>query len=206
MKKITKKEYEKLINCEHYYVTPFIGTFEDLNDFLSKEKSAEIIKDECQKFTGIFDYDYKTYIHIISDFEWKEEHKKGGRGGLVHEKPEDMTDEEWEKIKAEHEARHEKPEGMTDEEWEQKKAERKARHEKPENMTDEEWEQKKAEREAKMKEKLEADKESAFISKEIATIYRDVPLEVSLDDVIYHGPDFVLLNKLYENFLQFMLI
>ena len=37
MKKITKKEYEKLINCEHYYVTPFIGTFEDLNDFLSKE-------------------------------------------------------------------------------------------------------------------------------------------------------------------------
>ena len=51
----------------------------------------------------------------------------------------------------------------------------------------------------KMKEKLEADKESAFISKEIATIYRDVPLEVSLDDVAYHGPDFVLLNKLYEN-------
>ncbi len=51
----------------------------------------------------------------------------------------------------------------------------------------------------KMKEKLEADKESAFISKEIATIYRDVPLEVSLDDVIYKGPDFVSLNKLYEN-------
>ncbi len=51
----------------------------------------------------------------------------------------------------------------------------------------------------KMKEKLEADKESAFISKEIATIYRDVPLDVSLDDVVYHGPDFVLLNKLYEN-------
>ena len=51
----------------------------------------------------------------------------------------------------------------------------------------------------KMKEKLEADKENAFISKEIATIYRDVPLEVSLDDVIYHGPDFVLLNIFYEN-------
>ena len=30
----------------------------------------------------------------------------------------------------------------------------------------------------KMKEKLEADKENAFISKEIATIYRDVPLNV----------------------------
>ena len=75
--KITKKEYVKLIDCEHYYVTPFIGTFEDLKDFLSTEKSAEIIKGECQKFTGIFDYDYKTYIHIISDNAWKEEHKKG---------------------------------------------------------------------------------------------------------------------------------
>ena len=47
----------------------------------------------------------------------------------------------------------------------------------------------------KMREKLEADKESAFISKEIATIYREVPLDVSLDDVKYNGADFVLLNK-----------
>ena len=77
MKKITKKEYEKLINCEHYYVGGYVGFFEDLNDYLSTEKSAEIIKSECQKFTGIYDYDYKTYIHIISDFEWKEENKKG---------------------------------------------------------------------------------------------------------------------------------
>ena len=51
----------------------------------------------------------------------------------------------------------------------------------------------------KMKEKLEADKENAFISKEIATIYRDVPLNVNLDDVIYKGPDFVSLNKIYED-------
>ncbi len=51
----------------------------------------------------------------------------------------------------------------------------------------------------KMKEKLIEDKESAFISKEIATIYRDVPLEVNLDDVIYNGPDFVALNKIYED-------
>ena len=50
----------------------------------------------------------------------------------------------------------------------------------------------------KMKEKLEADKENAFISKEIATIYREVPLNVNLDDVIYKGPDFVALNKLFE--------
>ena len=77
MKKITKKEYFKMMDCEHYYVTPFIGTFEELNDYLSTEKSAEIIKNECQKFTGIYNYDYKTYIHIISNSEWKEENKKG---------------------------------------------------------------------------------------------------------------------------------
>ena len=51
----------------------------------------------------------------------------------------------------------------------------------------------------KMKEKLEADKENAFISKEIATIYREVPLNVNLDDVIYKGPDYVSLNKLFED-------
>ena len=51
----------------------------------------------------------------------------------------------------------------------------------------------------KMKEKLEADKENAFISKEIATIYRDVPLNVKLDDVIYKGPDYVSLNKIFED-------
>ena len=50
----------------------------------------------------------------------------------------------------------------------------------------------------KTKEKLELDKENAFMSKEIATIYRDVPLEVSLDDLKYEGPDYVALNKLYE--------
>lgn len=77
MKKITKKQYFEMMNCEHYYVGAFGVTFEELNDILSAEKSAEIIKDECQKFTGILDYDYKNYMHIISDFEWKEEHKKG---------------------------------------------------------------------------------------------------------------------------------
>ncbi len=50
----------------------------------------------------------------------------------------------------------------------------------------------------KMKEKLIEDKESAFISKEIATIYRDVPLNVSLDDIQYKGTDFIALNKIYE--------
>ena len=51
----------------------------------------------------------------------------------------------------------------------------------------------------KLKEKLLDDKESAFISKEIATIYKDVPLNVSLDDVKYDGPDLVALNKVYED-------
>ncbi len=50
----------------------------------------------------------------------------------------------------------------------------------------------------KMKEKLIEDKESAFISKEIATIYRDVPLNVKLEDIKFKGIDFVSLNKIYE--------
>ena len=51
----------------------------------------------------------------------------------------------------------------------------------------------------KMKEKLLEDKESAFISKEIATIYREVPLDVNLEDIKYTGNDFVALNKIYED-------
>ena len=50
----------------------------------------------------------------------------------------------------------------------------------------------------KTQEKLINDKESAFISKEIATIYRDVPLDISLEDCLYNGPDYVSLNKLYD--------
>ncbi len=58
----------------------------------------------------------------------------------------------------------------------------------------------------KMKEKLEADKESAFISKEIATIYRDVPLDVKLNEIVYKGSDLVSLNKIYEDLEFFSLI
>ncbi len=50
----------------------------------------------------------------------------------------------------------------------------------------------------KTQEKLINDKESAFVSKEIATIYRDVPLNITLEDCLYNGPDYVSLNKLYE--------
>lgn len=51
----------------------------------------------------------------------------------------------------------------------------------------------------KMQEKLIADKESAFISKEIATIYRDVPIDTTLEQVKYDGPDLISLNKIYED-------
>ncbi len=51
----------------------------------------------------------------------------------------------------------------------------------------------------KMQEKLIADKESAFISKEIATIYRDVPIDTTLENVKYNGADLVALNKIYED-------
>lgn len=50
----------------------------------------------------------------------------------------------------------------------------------------------------KTQEKLLLDKESAFISKEIATIYREVPLNVTLDEVVYKGPNLLALNKIYE--------
>ena len=51
----------------------------------------------------------------------------------------------------------------------------------------------------KMQEKLINDKESAFISKEIATIYREVPLDVKLESVVYAGPNMNELNKIYED-------
>ena len=58
----------------------------------------------------------------------------------------------------------------------------------------------------KMQEKLINDKESAFISKEIATIYREVPIDVELDNIKYDGPDYVALNKIYEDLEFFSLL
>ncbi len=51
----------------------------------------------------------------------------------------------------------------------------------------------------KTKEKLEESKEVAFQSKEIATIFKEVPIEATLDDCAYHGPDLIKLNKIYED-------
>ena len=51
----------------------------------------------------------------------------------------------------------------------------------------------------KTKEKLETDKEAAFMSKEIATIYREVPLNIEFEDIKYLGPKEEELANLYEN-------
>lgn len=54
----------------------------------------------------------------------------------------------------------------------------------------------------KTKEKLINDKESAFFSKELATIYKDVPIDKDLDKIKYNGmtPKLVPLLKEYEFF------
>ena len=49
----------------------------------------------------------------------------------------------------------------------------------------------------KLKEKLIEDKESAFISKEIATIYKEVPIDTDFNNMIYNGPNEDELVKLY---------
>ncbi len=50
----------------------------------------------------------------------------------------------------------------------------------------------------KMKEKLELDKENAYFSFELATIYREVPLEVELSELTYEGADFKALKELFQ--------
>ncbi len=51
----------------------------------------------------------------------------------------------------------------------------------------------------KTKEKLEVDRDNAFMSKEIATIYKDVPLNISFDDILYTGPKEVELADIFES-------
>ncbi len=47
--------------------------------------------------------------------------------------------------------------------------------------------------------KLVNDKDNAYMSYEIATIYREVPMDINMDDIICQNPDFDNLNKLYED-------
>ena len=49
----------------------------------------------------------------------------------------------------------------------------------------------------KLQEKLIADKDNAFMSKEIATIYREVPLNTNYEEMKYVGPNATELEKLY---------
>lgn len=58
----------------------------------------------------------------------------------------------------------------------------------------------------KLKEKLENDKESAFQSKEIATIYRDVPLNTNYDEMKYDGANINKLTELYNEFEFYSLL
>lgn len=50
----------------------------------------------------------------------------------------------------------------------------------------------------KTKEKLASDRDNAFMSKEIATIYRDVPLKISFEDIKYQGANEEELADLFE--------
>ena len=47
--------------------------------------------------------------------------------------------------------------------------------------------------------KLANDKESAYMSYEIATICRETPIDINMEDIIYREPDYDKLNKLYED-------
>ena len=51
----------------------------------------------------------------------------------------------------------------------------------------------------KTKEKLELDRDNAFMSKEIATIYRDVPLNISFEDIRYLGVNEKELGDIFES-------
>lgn len=48
-----------------------------------------------------------------------------------------------------------------------------------------------------VKKKLLENKENAFLSKELATIVRDVPFELNFEEAKFHNPDFDKLNKIF---------
>lgn len=50
----------------------------------------------------------------------------------------------------------------------------------------------------KLQEKLINDKKSAYLSYTLATINKEVPLDIHIKDVVYHGMNHPALNKLYE--------
>lgn len=58
----------------------------------------------------------------------------------------------------------------------------------------------------KLKEKLLAEKDNAFMSKQLATIYKEVPLNTKLEDIKYTGPVINELIKTYEELEFYSLI
>ena len=52
---------------------------------------------------------------------------------------------------------------------------------------------------SKMKENLIADKEQAFLSRTLATIDTQAPIEISLDDIVYQGPRIEELGQFYDD-------
>ena len=52
---------------------------------------------------------------------------------------------------------------------------------------------------SKMKENLLNDKEQAFLSRTLATIDTQAPIEIGLDDIQYHGPDVEILGRFYDD-------
>lgn len=58
----------------------------------------------------------------------------------------------------------------------------------------------------KVKEKLEAGKESAYMSRDIATIYRDVPLNITLEDLKIEFNDSTALKDIYQELEFFSLL
>lgn len=51
----------------------------------------------------------------------------------------------------------------------------------------------------KTREKLELDRDNAFMSKEIATIYKEVPLNISFEEIKYNGINENALSEIYED-------
>ncbi|CQR24870.1 DNA polymerase I [Streptococcus varani] len=51
---------------------------------------------------------------------------------------------------------------------------------------------------SKMKENLLNDKEQAFLSRTLATIDTQSPIEIGLDDIVYNGPDLAVLGQFYD--------
>ncbi|MEG3252610.1 DNA polymerase I [Streptococcus suis] len=52
---------------------------------------------------------------------------------------------------------------------------------------------------SKMKENLIADKEKAFLSRALATIDTNAPIEIGLDDIVYQGPKLEELGQFYDD-------